>query len=272
MTLARHITLSDGHSMPGFGFGTYPMKGKEATEAVLTAIEAGYRLIDTAAMYGNEKEIGEAVRESGVDRDELLITTKLDNDSHGYDNAIDACKESLKKLGLEYIDLYLIHWPVEGLREETWKAFMKLKEEGLCRSIGVSNYTIKHIKELLERFDEPPVVNQVEFHPFLYQEELLEFCNEQSIVLEAYSPLAKARHLGNEVLEKIARRHDRTTAQVVLRWHLQHGVLPIPKASSRDHIKSNFEVRDFELSDDQMKAVDCLHTGERCDWDPSGAL
>ena len=270
MTLDTTIRLKNGIHMPTVGFGTYPMKGRDCIAAVRMALETGYRLIDTAQMYNNEEGVGEGIRTANVSREEVFLTTKLDNGSHGYGETLQACEESLNKLGLDYIDLYLIHWPVEGLREETWKAMVKLLEDGKCRSIGVSNYTERHLQELFDAFEVHPVVNQVEFHPFLYQRDLLSYCKEHGVVMEAYSPLAKGRRLDNDVVRKIAEAHGKEPAQVVLRWELQHGVVPIPKASSETHIQGNFDVFDFTLTDDQMAAIDCLHTGERCDWDPSG--
>src|SRR2546428_839404 len=192
LTIESRATLNDGHKMPVLGLGVWQAaSGKETRTAVATALQVGYRLIDTAKMYANERDVGAAVRQSGIPRDEIFVTTKLWNSDHGYESALRAFERSRREVALDYIDLYLIHWPVPGLRDESWKAFAKLHEEGLARSIGVSNYTIRHLEEMLPSGPVAPSVNQVEFHPFLYQKELLEFCREQQIQLEAYSPLAR---------------------------------------------------------------------------------
>src|SRR5688572_18816892 len=192
LTLQSRIALNDGAKMPALGLGVWQAAaGKETRRAVGAALEIGYRLIDTAKMYGNERDVGAAVRESGIPREEIFVTTKLWNDDHGHEAALRAFERSRKELGLDYVDLYLIHWPVTGLRQETWKAFLKLRDEGRVRSIGVSNYTIQHLEELLPESPTPPAVNQVEFHPFLYQRELLAFCQGRRIQLEAYSPLVR---------------------------------------------------------------------------------
>lgn len=264
------VRLNNGIEMPLFGLGTFQAGGgRETWEAVLDAFDAGYRLIDTAAMYGNEEDVGKAVRESGIPREHIFITTKLRNDDHGYDRAIAAFEESLEKLGLSYVDLYLIHFPVEGLRNESWRALEALQEEGKCKSIGVSNYMIWHLEELLDSSSNVPVVNQVEFHPFLYQKDLLEFCHSHNIRLESYSPLTKGHKLGDPRLVEITSRYSKSTAQILIRWALQKDVIVIPKSSRTDKIKENADVFDFDISQEDMKALDSLDEDLRTSWDPS---
>jgi len=264
------VKLSNGVEMPIFGLGTFQMRsGKETQQAVLAALEAGYRLIDTAQMYGNEEDVGIALKESGIPREEVFITTKLWNSEHGYQKALNACEESLEKLGLPYVDLYLIHWPVQGLRNETWKAMETLLEKGKCRAIGVSNYMIRHLEELLAISDTVPAVNQVEFSPYLYLKDLLEFCRSHKIQLEAYSPLTKGHKLSDPKLEAIAKGYSKTPAQILIRWVLQKEVVVIPKSSHRERILENAEVFDFEISPEDMKLLDSFNQNMRTSWDPT---
>jgi len=266
------IKLNNGLEMPLFGLGTYEADiGKNARNAVLYALEIGYRLFDTARIYGNEREIGEALRESEVPRDEVFITTKLWNSDHGYENAIEACERSLRRLGLSYVDLYLIHWPEEGLRNESWRALETLLEKGKCLAIGVSNYMIWHLEELLANSSTVPAVNQVEFSPFLYQKELLEFCHSHSIWLEGYSPLTNGAKLGDRRLIEVAKKYSKTPAQILIRWGLQRGVITIPKSSNRNRIRENAEVFDFVISEKDMTALDAFNVNLRTSWDPSKA-
>jgi diketogulonate reductase-like aldo/keto reductase len=266
------IRLDNGVEMPIFGLGTYQMQnGRETYQSVLYALQIGYRLIDTAKMYGNEKDVGEALRKSGVPREEVFVTTKLWNSDHGYQSTIDACNRSLKALSFSYLDLYLIHWPVGGLRNETWKAMESLLKAGKCRAIGVSNYMIWHLEELLENSSTTPAVNQVEFSPYLYQKNLLEFCRSHKIQLEAYSPLTKGHKLKDPKLMAIASKYSKTSAQILIRWALQHQVVVIPKSSRKERIRENSEVFDFSLSTDDMKALDAFNQGLRTSWDPSTA-
>jgi diketogulonate reductase-like aldo/keto reductase len=266
------IKLNNGIEMPIFGLGTFQMQnGKETYEAVLYALQIGYRLIDTAKMYGNEKDVGEAIRRSGVPREGVFVTTKLWNSDHGYQSTIDACNRSLKTLGFSYIDLYLIHWPVEGLRNETWKAMESLLKAGKCRAIGVSNYMIWHLEELLENSSTVPAVNQVEFSPYLYQKGLLEFCRSHNIQLEAYSPLTKGHKLNDPKLMAIASKYSKTSAQILIRWGLQHQVVVIPKSSKEERIRENSQVFDFSISSGDMKVLDSFNRGLRTSWDPSTA-
>jgi len=263
------VKLNNGVEMPIFGLGTYRARAGEAREAVLQALKVGYRLIDTASMYGNEKDVGEALRKSGLPRKEIFITTKLWNSDHGYDKALAAFEESRKKLGLDYVDLYLIHWPVESLRNETWKAMEKLLEEGKCRAIGVSNYMIDHLTDLLAISPVMPAVNQVEFSPFLYQKDLLEFCRSNNIQLESYSPLTKGHMLDDARLSEVARKYSKSTAQILIRWTLQKDVIVIPKSSRKEKIRENADVFDFEISSEDMDRLDALHENMRVSWDPT---
>lgn len=264
------VRLNNGIEMPIFGLGTFQAeRGRETRKAVLDAFDAGYRLVDTAAMYGNEVDVGKAIHESGIPREEIFVTTKLRNDDHGYDRAVAAFEDSLEKLGLSYVDLYLIHFPVEGLRNESWRALETLQEEGKCKSIGISNYMIWHLEELLDSSSTVPVVNQVEFHPFLYQKDLLEFCHSHDIRLEAYSPLTKGHRLGDPRLVEISSRYSKSTAQILIRWALQKDVIVIPKSSRRDRIYENADVFDFEISQEDMEALDSLDENLRTSWDPS---
>jgi diketogulonate reductase-like aldo/keto reductase len=270
LTISSTRELNDGREMPLLGLGTYHVpQGKAGVETVKFALKVGYRLIDTASLYGNEREVGEAVRESGIPREEVFVTTKLWNDDHGYDRAVRACERSLKQLGLEYIDLYLIHWPVAGLRKETWEAMVDLKKEGKCRSIGVSNYTIRHLQELMGGSPVLPSVNQVEFNPFLYQKELLEFCESKSIALEAYRPLANGSKLSDPVLREIAKKCAGTSAQTMIRWSLLHGVIVIPKSVKQARIVENSRALGLVISDGDMARLDSLHEDFRTDWDPT---
>jgi diketogulonate reductase-like aldo/keto reductase len=264
------ITLANGVEIPRLGLGVFQAAaGEEARRAVEHALEVGYRHIDTAKIYRNEADVGEAVRRSGVPREEVFITTKLWNSDHGYDAARRACDASLKSLGLEYLDLYLIHWPVQGLRGESWRAMTKLLEEGKCRAIGVSNYTVRHLKELLASSPVVPAVNQVEMSPFLYQKELVELCHEKGIRIEAYSPLTKGQRLDHPAIKRAASEYGRTPAQILIRWALQHDFIVIPKSSKRERLIENSSVFDFEIDAADMKSLDGLDEGLRTSWDPT---
>lgn len=265
--------LNNGIKIPMFGLGTYLNdKGKQAIDSILYALEIGYRHIDTAAMYENEEEVGEAVRESGIPREEIFITTKLWNSDHGYDNTIKAFHRSLEHLGLDYIDLYLIHWPVENLRLESWRALEKLYNEGLCKSIGVSNFMARHLEELLNNSEIISTVNQVEFSPFLYLKELQNYCESKGIALESYSPLTKGHKLKDSNLIDIARRYDKSTSQILVRWCLQKGVSVIPKSSQKEHIKENANVFDFNISEADMIELDNLNENYHSTWDPTNVV
>lgn len=271
LTIASTVALTGGVAIPRFGLGVYQTRaGTEAREAVRRALECGYRHIDTAALYGNEADVGAAIRESGVPRDEVFVTTKLWNDDHGYESALTAFEESRRRLGLEVVDLYLIHWPVTGRRGESWRALERLLGDGRCRAVGVSNYTIAHIDQVLDEGNVVPSVNQVEFSPFLYQRELLEHCHARGIRIEAYSPLTKARRLDDERLAAVATRHAKSPAQVLIRWALQREVIVIPKSADPGRIAENAAVFDFELTGEDMAALDALDEGYRTSWDPTG--
>ena len=271
LSLGSRASLHDGSAIPYLGLGVYrsPL-GRPTQAAVGYALEIGYRHIDTARIYGNERDVGIAVRESGVPRDTIFVTTKLWNTDHGYDAAVKACERSLRELGLSSVDLYLVHWPVPGRRIETWKALEDLARRGLARSIGVSNFTIEHLEELLGATDVVPTVNQVEFSPFTFQKALLEYCRDHRIQLEAYSPLTKGYRLDHPVVREVASRHAKSPAQVLLRWGLQHEVVVIPKSNRRERILENSQIFDFTLSDRDMATLDGLDESLRTGWDPTG--
>jgi diketogulonate reductase-like aldo/keto reductase len=272
LSIGTRLPLNHGTPIPVLGLGVWQAGAGDATRAaVRAALDAGYRLIDTARMYGNEVEVGEAIRASGVPREEIFVTTKLSTRDQGYEPALAAAAASLKRLDLGYIDLYLIHWPSAeppSRRLDTWRALEKLQQEGTCRSVGVSNYTVRHLEELHSDFELLPAVNQVEFHPFLYQRELLEYCHRRKIQLEAYAPLVHGRRLDDPRLLEIAARHHRSVAQVLLRWGLEHGVVEIPKSSRPERIVENSKVFDFSLSAAEMAALNALNDGFRTTFDP----
>jgi diketogulonate reductase-like aldo/keto reductase len=270
MDINSKCILNNNYEMPYFGLGVYKAApGKETIEAVSYALEIGYRLIDTASVYGNEKEVGIAVNQSGIPRKDIFVTTKLWNDDHGYDSALKAFDDSLKRLNLDYVDLYLIHWPVPGLRKDSWKALEKIYSEGRCKAIGVSNYMIKHLEEMKHYAEIIPAVNQVEFSPFLYQKELLNYCIENTIQVEAYSPLARMKKKDNPVVNRIAKKYKKTHAQILIRWCLEHKLIVIPKSSDKKRIKENADVFDFSLSNEDMKSLNSLNENFRVSWDPS---
>ncbi len=222
----------------------------------------------TARIYGNEQDVGLAIRESGARREDIFVTTKLWNSDHGYDSTLRAFEESLRRLGLKYLDLYLIHWP-ETLRQESWRAMIRLLKEGKCRAIGVSNYAIRHLEQLIVSSDIVPTVNQVEFHPFLYQKKLLEYCQSHGIQLEAYSPLTRGERLNDPKIVEIAKKQGQTPAQVLIRWALQHSLVAIPKSVRKERIFENSRVFDFVLSPDEMRVLDSLNEDFRTCWDPT---
>jgi methylglyoxal/glyoxal reductase len=268
---ASRVQLRDGNRMPVFGLGTWKLDpGRPTRAAVRAAVAAGYRLFDTAKLYGNEEDVGAALRESGLDRSEYFVTTKLWNDDHGFEPALRAFEASRRALGLEQLDLYLIHWPVPGKRLDSWRALEQLQEEGKVRSIGVSNFTVAHLEELLSVSKVVPAVNQVEFSPFLFQRELLEYCRQHRIQLEAYAPLTRGRKFDDPTLARIAKAHARSPPQVLLRWGLQHEIVEIPKSSHVARVEENARVFDFELSSAEMTELDRLDGGFRTTWDPTG--
>ena len=271
LTIESTLTLNNDVEMPRLGIGTWQIRdGRPVRRTLEWAFEAGYRHVDTAAMYGNERGVGRAIRESEIPREEMFVTTKLWNSDHGYDNALRAFDESMQRLSLETVDLYLIHWPVSGQRAETWRALERIYEEGRARAIGVSNYTIRHLEDLFTTANVAPAVNQVEFHPWLYQKDLLDYCNEHDIVLEAYSPLTKGERLDDPELQKFAEKYDKSPAQILIRWVLQHDMVVIPKSSNPDHIRANADVFDFEISEQDMCRIDAFDENYHCTWDPTG--
>lgn len=262
------IELNNGVMIPQFGLGVWKMTdGDEVETAVLAALETGYRLIDTAAVYGNEAGVGAAIRKSGIPRDEIFVTTKLWNSDQGRENVRAAFTASLKRLGLEYIDLYLIHWPVpaKGLYVETWQELERLYEEGKVRAIGVSNFLPEHLDNLLTSSIVTPAVNQIELHPKFPQNELRDYCANKNIHIESWSPIGGSRGnlLAEPILKRIGDSYGKTPAQVVIRWHIQNGLIVIPKSSNPDRIVQNIDVFDFALTDDDMSQIDSLATGER---------
>ncbi|MDX2305706.1 MAG: aldo/keto reductase [Microscillaceae bacterium] len=264
------VTLANGVEMPYLGLGVYQSKeGEEVIQASLDALEAGYRHIDTAALYGNERGVGQAVRESGLPRQEIFVTTKVWNSDQGYDSTLHAFENSLKKLDLEYIDLYLIHWPVKGKYKDTWRALEKIYSEGLVKSIGVSNFLQNHLEDLLPVCEIKPMVNQMEFHPYLVQQTLIDFCTKHQICYEAWSPLMQGRIFEVDLLRALAEKYQKTPVQIVLRWDLQKGVVTIPKSSKKERIITNAQIFDFELSEEDVKAIDALDRGQRVGPDPN---
>jgi diketogulonate reductase-like aldo/keto reductase len=263
------IKLNDGHAIPRLGLGVWLISsGKSCESAVRAALDVGYRHIDTAAYYGNEESVGKAIRDSGIARDEIYLTTKLWNRDHG--NPERALERSLGKLKMDYVDLYLIHYPVpERLR--SWRALAGLRAAGKTRSIGVSNFTIRHLTELLADSDRIPAVNQVELHPYLYQGELADFCHDKNIVIEAYSPLTHGERLNDPRLVAIARKYSKSPAQILIRWALQHDFVVIPKSANRQRIIENADVFDFAISAADMQALDGFNENLRTCWDPTRA-
>lgn len=264
------LTLNDGVEIPQLGFGVFQIPPEETQEAVEEALGVGYRHIDTAAAYGNEAGVGSAIATSGIDREDVFVTTKLWNSEQGYDSALRAFDDSLERLGTEFVDLYLIHWPQpdRDLFGDTWRAFERIHEEGRVRSIGVSNFRVEDLERLAQEAEKLPSVNQIELHPRFQQAELRAWGAEHGVAIEAWSPLAQGDVLEDGTVETVAAHHDRTPAQVILRWHLQVGNVVIPKSATPERIRENFEVFDFELSEDDMAALERLDTGERIGPDP----
>lgn len=257
----ERIDLNDGNSLPAIGFGTYPLSGGKGTEAIVSALRVGYRLIDTAVNYGNEAEVGEALRRSGIPRDEVQITSKIPGRHHGYDEAIASVKGSLSRLGLDHIDLHLIHWPNPrvGKYPEAWQALVDLRQQGLVRSIGVSNFTEAHLQRIMDESGVTPAVNQIELHPRFPQDNMREVHERLGIVTEAWSPMGKGRApLAEPPVVAAAQRLGVTPGQVILRWHVQLGTLPIPKAASPEHQRANLDVFGFQLTEDEMAAISGL--------------
>ncbi|KRD82424.1 glyoxal reductase [Bacillus sp. Root147] len=267
------VTLHNGVKMPGFGLGVFKVEeGPELVNAIKVAIKHGYRSIDTAAIYGNEEGVGQGIRkglkEAGISRENVFVTSKVWNADLGYDATIAAYETSLKKLGLDYLDLYLIHWPVEGKYKEAWRALETLYKEGKVKAIGVSNFQVHHLKDLMEDAEIKPVINQVEYHPRLTQKELQAFCEKHHIQLEAWSPLMQGELLDNEVLTEIANKHNKSVAQVILRWDVQNGIITIPKSTKEHRIVENASIFDFELTKEEIERIDELNQNHRVGPDP----
>jgi len=265
------LTLRDGVEIPQLGFGVFQVAPDDTQQAVEEALEVGYRHIDTAAAYRNERGVGAAVAAAGIPREEVFVTTKLWNSQQGFDSTLGACEKSLARLGFDYVDLYLIHWPVptEGRALDTWRAFERLYEEGRSRTIGVSNFRIEDLEQLEREAETQPTVNQIELHPHFPQADLRAWHLEHGIATEAWSPLAQGELLVNETVAGVAARHGKTPAQTILRWHLQLGNVVIPKSVTPARIRENFDLFDFELSDEDMVELGALDVGQRIGPDPA---
>jgi 2,5-diketo-D-gluconate reductase A len=265
------ITLNSGHPIPQLGFGVFKVPLDQTRDAVLAAFEAGYRSIDTAAMYRNEEGVARAITDSGLPRDDLFITTKLNNDAHGYDRALAAFEQSRAKLGLDYLDLYLIHWPLPAQDRyvETWQALVKLQEDGLVRSIGVSNFQPSHLARLADETGVTPALNQIELHPYLTQEGVREYDTTHRIATEAWSPIARGGELlQDRVITSLAEKYGKTPAQIVIRWHLELGNVVIPKSVTPSRIRENFDVFDIDLDSEDVEAISSLDRDERTGPNP----
>lgn len=262
----KKLLLNDGNKIPVVGFGTYKLMGQEGVGSVAHAISKGYRMIDTAAAYKNEDVVRKGILASGVNREELFVTTKLWRDNLGYESAKKEFAKSLKELGIDYVDLYLIHWPANArnynnwqkTNADTWRAMEELQAEGKIKTIGVSNFWKEHLEALFQTANVIPAVNQIEFHPGYWQPELVAFCKNQNIAIEAWSPLARGKVFGNEILENMANKHHKSVSQICLRWVIQHNVIVIPKSSTRERIDENINLFDFELSEEEMNQIDTI--------------
>ncbi len=271
LSIESKAKLNNGVEMPVLGLGVYQSPpGRTTQDAVKFALKHGYRHIDTARIYNNEADVGKALRDSGIPRDQVFITTKLWNADQGYESTLRACDESLRRLDLRHLDLYLIHFPMPEVRNETWKAMTTLLKQGKTRAVGVSNFTIRHLEELLDTTDVTPAVNQVEFNPFLYQKELLNYCRQNSIQLEAYSPLTRGEKLAHPKTKTLASKYSKTPAQVLIRWSLQNGNVVIPKSVKEERIRENSLVFDFNITGEDMAVLDSLNENLRANWDPTG--
>lgn len=268
------VELPGGVAIPVLGLGVFRARaGRQTEKAVRAALEVGYRHVDTARIYGNEADVGRALRASGLDREQVFLTTKLWNDDHGYKSTLEAFEASRQRLDVEVVDLYLVHWPVPGLRLDTWRAMEELLDTGRVRSIGVSNYMVRHLTELLAVARHVPAVNQIELSPYnaASRRDVIDLCAEQGIAVEAYSPLTKGRKLADPPLVAVAREHGRSAAQVLIRWALQKGFIVLPKSTQPERIAANAEVFDFTLSPAQMRRLDALDENLVTGWDPTGA-
>jgi diketogulonate reductase-like aldo/keto reductase len=267
--LAETMPLTEGVAIPCLGLGVFRTgKGQPTQEAVGWALERGYRHIDTAHIYRNEEAVGAAIKASALPRSNIFLTTKVWNDDHGYDQTLRAFDASADALGVDTIDLYLIHWPVEGKRADTWRAMERLHQEGRVRAIGVSNFMVNHLEALFAHAHTMPAINQIELHPFCQQPDVVQWCQDKGVQIEAYSPLTKGKRLNDPTVAQVARALKRTSAQVLIRWSLQRGFVVIPKSSKKDRIEDNASVFDFELSDKQMGTLNALNKNEHLAWDP----
>ena len=266
MSNVPHLELNDGNQIPQLGFGVFQIDRSETVEAVTRALEIGYRHIDTAEMYGNEREVGEAIRQSGLDRGEVFVTSKLNNSFHEPDDARRAFDGTLEALGFDHVDLFLIHWPLPTLYDgdyvSTWETLEEFRAEGRARSIGVSNFQVEHLDRLAAETETVPAVNQIELHPYFQNREVRRYDEDNGIATEAWSPIAQGEVLDDETIREIAERVDRTPAQVVLRWHIQRGNIVFPKSVTPERIRENFELFDFELGDSDLELIDELDRGE----------
>jgi len=272
VTVIPEIMLNNGQKIPQFGFGVFLIKPEETEQAVASALKAGYRHIDTAQMYGNEAEVGEAIRKSGLDRTDVFVTTKLNNGAHLPNDARQAFDDSLKALGFDYVDLFLIHWPVPsrygGDFVSTWKTLEEFYREGRARSIGVSNFQPHHLRRLHTETEIRPAVDQIEVNPYLTQDDVRSFCAEHEIAVEAWSPIARGNALQDPTIEAIARKYGKTTAQTILRWHIERGDIIFPKSVTVGRIKENIDIFDFELSGEDVEAISALNRNQRTGPDP----
>jgi len=269
MNINSRVRLNNGVEMPLLGYGTYKISPGEMTQScVRDALEVGYRHIDTATYYGNERDVGTALRESGIPRDEVFITTKLWNTEQGYEAALRAFDDSLERLNIDYVDLYLIHWPVPGKFNESWSALEDIYSGGRVRAIGVSNFLIHHLEELISDSRTVPAVDQVEFHPHLVRLDLLEFCNSRNIRMEAWSPLKQGAIPVDRGMASVGWRYGKSASQATLRWDIQHGVITIPRSTRRSHMEENADIYDFELTEAEMRTIDSMDRGENVGPDP----
>lgn len=268
--LQSTVALHNGVHMPWFGLGVYKVTDQsEIVEVVSAALKNGYRHIDTASFYQNEEGVGKGIRDSGISREDIFVTSKVWNDEQGYEETLIAFDNSLKRLGMDYLDLYLIHWPVARKFKETWKALEKLYREGRVRAIGVSNFHVHHLQDLMKDAEIKPMVNQIEYHPHLTQEEVHAFCKKEGIQLEAWSPLKRGILLDEPVLIEIGQKYSKTPAQIILRWDLQTEVITIPKSSNVERLKENADIFDFELTSEEMKQISSLNKNDRVGKNPN---
>lgn len=263
------VTLNNGVNMPGFGLGVYKVEdGQTVVNSVKAAIKNGYRSIDTASFYDNEEGVGQGIKESGIPREEIFITSKVWNEEQGYESTLEAFERSLQKLNTDYLDLYLIHWPVKGKYKDTWRAMEKLYEDGRVRAIGVSNFHVHHLEDLMKDSNIKPVIDQVEYHPHLTQLELREFCEKENIQLEAWSPLKRGQLLDDPTLTEIANTYGKSTAQVILRWNIENNVITIPKSITENRIIENADIFDFSLTEQDTGKINALNINSRVGTNP----